>query len=89
LKYTSRSVRKASRALNELGYKICHRSVSDFLELLGYSLQINKKELSLKESHPDRNEQFEHINKQTKIFISENEPVMNMAGANRLFRKNP
>ena len=78
LKYTSRSVRKVSKVLNESGYKISHRTVSDLLDLLGYSLQGNKKELALKESHPDRNEQFEYINGQTKIFISKNEPVISI-----------
>jgi len=78
LKYTSRSVRKVSKVLNESGYKISHRTVSDLLDLLGYSLQGNKKELALKESHPDRNEQFEYINSQTKIFISKNEPVISI-----------
>jgi len=41
-------------------------------------LQGNKKELALKESHPDRNAQFEHINGQTKLFISEEEPVISI-----------
>ena len=64
--------------MNEYEYKLSHRTVSDLLELLGYSLQANKKELALKESHPDRNEQFEYINSQTKLFMSENEPVISI-----------
>ena len=78
MKHTSRSVRKICKALNDLGYKLSHRTVSDLLDLLGYSLQANKKELATKESHPDRNEQFESINSQTKIFISEGEPVISI-----------
>ena len=65
-------------ALNKLGYSVCHRTISDLLKANKFSLQTNRKELALKESHPDRNEQFEHINVQTKQFISENEPVISI-----------
>jgi hypothetical protein len=32
-------------------------------------MQANRKELAIKESHPDRDKQFEYINKQAKAFI--------------------
>jgi len=41
-------------------------------------LQSNRKELALKESHPDRNAQFEHINSQAKQFMDEDEPVISI-----------
>ena len=78
LKWTSKSVRKLQTSLKEFGYGISHRTVSDLLKLLGYSLQSNRKELALKKSHPDRNAQFEHINAQAKQFMEENEPVISI-----------
>jgi len=78
LKCTSKSVRKLQSALNESGYIISHRTVSGLLKQLGYSLQRNRKELALKESHSDRNAQFEHINTQVKQFIDKNEPVISV-----------
>ncbi len=50
----------------------------DLLKESGYSLQSNKKNLVLKESHPDRDKQFEYINEQAKEFIAENEPVISI-----------
>ena len=78
LKWTSKSVRKLQTALKESGYDISHRTICDLLKRLGYSLQSNRKELALKESHPDRNAQFEHINAQAKQFMDENEPVISI-----------
>jgi hypothetical protein len=44
-----------------MGHKVSHARVADMLHMLGYSLQANKKTIEGTE-HPDRNEQFEHIN---------------------------
>ena len=71
-------MRKLQVALNATGYAVCHRTVSNLLKNTGYTLQSNRKELALKESHPDRNEQFQHINTQTKQFMSEKEPVISI-----------
>jgi len=71
-------LRKLQVALNATGYAVCHRTVSNLLKNTGYTLQSNRKELALKESHPDRNEQFQHINTQTKQFMSEKEPVISI-----------
>jgi transposase len=76
--WTSKSVRKLQEALETKGFKVAHRTVLDLLKELGYSLQSNRKDLALKESHPDRNEQFEYINAQAKVFIDEHEPVISI-----------
>jgi len=78
LLWTSKSVRKLQAALEERGIKVAHRTICDLLKELGYSLLSNRKDLVLKESHPDRNEQFEYINEQAKLFISEREPVISI-----------
>jgi transposase len=78
LLWTSKSVRKLQAALEEQGIKVAFRTISSLLRDMGYSLQSNKKDLVLKESHPDRNAQFEYINEQAKSFIAENEPVISI-----------
>ena len=51
--------------------------VGELLHELGYSLQATRKE---KEGgqHPDRNAQFEHINKQVKAFGERGQPVVSV-----------
>jgi transposase len=78
LLWTSKSVRKLQVALAEKGIDVSHRTICDLLKDSGYSLQGNRKELVLKESHPDRNAQFEYINEQAKKFIAEHEPVISI-----------
>jgi transposase len=78
LLWTSKSVRKLQSNLATKGIEVCHRTICDLLKELGYSLQSNRKSLALKESHPDRNAQFEYINAQAKAFIAENEPVISI-----------
>ena len=65
--WTSKSVRKLQIALGGKGIEVSHRTVCDLLKKLGYTLQSNRKDLVLKESHPDRNAQFEYINAQAKV----------------------
>jgi transposase len=78
LLWTSKSVRKLQTALEEKGIEVAFRTISDLLKELGYALLSNRKDLVLKESHPDRNAQFEYINEQAKKFIAEHEPVISI-----------
>jgi len=78
LLWTSKSVRKLQAALKEKDIGVSHRTICDLLKDLGYTLQSNRKDLVIKESHPDRNAQFEYINAQAKTFIGENEPVISI-----------
>ena len=78
LLWTSKSVRKLQSNLAAKGIEVCPRTICDLLKELGYSLQSNRKSLALKESHPDRNAQFEYINAQAKTFIAEDEPVISI-----------
>jgi hypothetical protein len=45
---------------------------------MGYSLQTNQKMNQVGEAHPDRNEQFEHINQKVKKFCAEGFPVISI-----------
>jgi transposase len=77
LLWTSKSVRKIKGLLDEQGYKISHELIRQILRELGYSLQTNRKTKEWGE-HPDRDAQFEFINKQSKEFIRDNLPVISV-----------
>ena len=78
LLWTSKSVRKIQAALEEKGIMVAHRTICDLLREMGYALLSNRKDLALKESHPDRNAQFEFINEQAPKFLAEHEPVISI-----------
>ena len=78
LLWTSKSVRKLQATLGKKGINVSFRTISDLLKEMGYALLSNRKDLVLKESHPDRNAQFEYINEQARKFITEHEPVISI-----------
>ncbi len=77
LRWVSRSLRQLSTELQQLGYKASRNVVARTLKSLGYSLQGNRK---TKEgaSHPDRNAQFEHINKRVGAQLQDSNPVISV-----------
>ncbi len=77
LRWTSKSTRHLADELNKQGYTISHSLVGTLLHELGYSLQRNRKTLE-GSSHPDRNEQFEHINESVKNRLKRGEPVISV-----------
>ncbi len=79
LTWTTQSLRKIQdRLLSEHKIYISVETTARLLRKLDYSLQGNRKMLQVGEPHPNRNEQFEHINGQVKIFISEGQPVISV-----------
>jgi hypothetical protein len=60
LRWTSKSVRTLSVALEALGHTVSHTVVAELLHELGYSLQGNAKTQEGRQ-HPDRNAQFHYI----------------------------
>jgi transposase len=77
LRWTSKSLRKLAEELQKMGHKISHARVADMLHMLGYSLQANKKTIEGTE-HPDRDDQFKHINEKCKTFQDEKQPVISV-----------
>jgi len=77
LLWTSKSTRNLSEALNEKGHVVSHDTIARLLHQLDYSLQGNRK---TKEgnSHEDRDEQFEYINKQVISFQKKSQPVISI-----------
>ena len=78
LTWTTRSLRNITEKLVEARYEIKHDTVGKILKELGYSLQQNQKMLQLGEPHPDRNEQFEFINRKSGEFVRQNQPVISV-----------
>ena len=64
LRWTCKSLRKLAGELVAEGHEVSHRLVGELLEELGYSLQANRKTQE-GSAHPDRNAQFEFINRRT------------------------
>jgi transposase len=77
LRWTCKSTRNLAQALQRQGHRIGARTVAKLLHEAGYSLQSNRK---VREggSHPDRNDQFEHINAQVLAFQHRGQPVISV-----------
>lgn len=63
IRWTTYSMEHIANAVKALGYLISPMSVYRILKEKGFALKANKKEIEGKGNHPDRNAQFEHINK--------------------------
>jgi hypothetical protein len=58
------------------GFSISDTVVGTLVKEQGYSLQVNRKEPAISKSHPDRDEQFEYINKKVKAYMKRHEAVL-------------
>ena len=77
LRWTSKSLRHLANELKHMGHQTSHRMVAEILHDLGYSLQANRKTLE-GTSHPDRDAQFEHINRQAQEYSATSDPVISV-----------
>jgi hypothetical protein len=77
LKWTSKSLRKLSSGLKMKGLNVSHKLVGEILKKAGFSLQANRKTNEGK-SHPDRNDQFEHIHNRIKEYQAQSQPVISV-----------
>jgi transposase len=77
LRWTCKSVRRLAKELKAMGHQTSHRMVAELLHDLGYSLQANSKTLE-GTSHPDRDAQFEHINRRAQEHLATADPVISV-----------
>ena len=77
LRWTCKSTRHLSTQLVKQGYRVSHVTVAELLHRLDYSLQANAKTLEGAD-HPDREEQFNHINEIVKKFLQRGNPVISV-----------
>ena len=82
LLWTSKSTRHLADALVALGHQISHDSVGRLLEEIGYSLQANRK-TEEGNDHPDRDAQFEYINRCVRRFQRRQQPVVSVDAKKR------
>lgn len=77
LRWTCKSTRKLAEALHQKGHSVSHSTVAMLLDEMGYSLQANRKTTEGKQ-HPDRNAQFEYINKRVRSYQRSGQPVISV-----------
>jgi hypothetical protein len=77
LRWTCKSTRNLADALNRQGHRLSPGTVATLLKQLDYSLQANRKTRE-GSSHPDRNQQFEHINDRVLQFLGRGQPVVSV-----------
>ncbi len=82
LRWTSKSAAKLARALGELGHRVSDRTVLRLLKAMGYSLQANQKTREGAQ-HPDRDAQFEQINRTVAEAIAAGEPAISIDSKKR------
>ncbi len=77
LRWTSKSTRRVTDELRNQGHAISHQTVAVLLTDLGSSLQANRKTKE-GQDHPDRDAQFEHLNRKVRAFQKEGQPVVSV-----------
>lgn len=77
LRYTCKSTSTLGRQLGKQGFAVSPSTVGRLLKSLGYSLQSNRKTREGKQ-HPDRNAQFEHINRRVLARHRRGEPAVSV-----------
>jgi transposase len=77
LRWTCKSVRQLADELQRKGHRASHQLVSELLHEMGYSLQANRKTIE-GASHPDRDAQFEHINRRVRLSLRAGDPVVSV-----------
>jgi hypothetical protein len=82
LRWTSKSGAKLAEALREMGHDVVDRTVLRLLKAKGYSLQANEKTREGAQ-HPDRDAQFEQINRMVAAAIAAGEPAISIDSKKR------
>src|SRR5580698_6874745 len=77
LRWTCKSTRKLAEELCRQGHPVSDRTVACLLYAAGYSLQANRKTREGKD-HPDRDAQFEYINRQVRRVQKRGQPVISI-----------
>ena len=77
LRWTCKSTSKLASELRKQGFQVGMRTVAKELKEQEFSLQSNRKTRE-GASHPDRNEQFAHINEQVMAFQRRGQPAISV-----------
>jgi hypothetical protein len=77
LRWACKSAAKLAAELRAEGHTASERTVNRLPHDLGFSLQANRKTIEGK-GHPDRDAQFQHINRRVKAFQRQGQPVVSV-----------
>ena len=77
LRWTCKSTRSLSQELTARHHPISHEKVAQILRQMDFSLQGNRK-TEEGEDHPDRDDQFRHINQQVRRALNTGIPVISV-----------
>ncbi len=77
LRWTCKSLRTLARQLQAMGHSVSYPAVGHLLQAAGYSLQANRKTRE-GARHPDRNAQFEYINRRIRQQQRARQPVISV-----------
>ena len=77
LRWTCKSTQKLADELTRQNHPVTDRTVAALLKQAGFSLQANRKTRE-GTNHPDRNAQFEHINKRALAMRRQDQPVISV-----------
>jgi transposase len=77
LRWSCKSTRTLAGELDRQGFVVGRTKVGQLLKRQGYSLQTNRKTREGKQ-HPDRNAQFEHINRRVKACLRRGQPAVSV-----------
>lgn len=78
LLWTTKSLRNLEEELKKKEFSIGYRKIGYLLKDMGYSLHLNQKMDQVGARHPDRNEQFKHINNTALDYTSKGLPVISI-----------
>ena len=76
-KWTRGTTAKVAAELCKLGTDVCARTVARLLQKMGFSLRVNHKKRA-GASHPNRDDQFQHIAELRERCADENTPVISV-----------
>src|ERR1700756_2978344 len=77
LRWTSKSLGKLREALVGMGHEISESTLGKLLKGQGFRLQANQKTREGSQ-HPDRDQQFQHINETVKRALAEGRPTVSI-----------
>ena len=78
LRWTCKSTRRLADELKKQGTFVGVKTVARQLHHMKYSLQGNQKTEEGQKNYPDRNAQFEHINRQAEVTLKSDSPVISV-----------
>lgn len=77
-KWVRSSLRQLSQRLKEMNHPASPPTVSRLLKKQDYSLKVNQKQKEAGSDHPDRDQQFQHIEAQKQTFRAAGWPIISV-----------